>query len=111
MGLQHTGCLLTGRPPQKASFRQTFLTEPKSLSIVDQNTNGCASPAPEQKHATGKRILMKPLFTEPRQRVDTLPAVHGIDCDQDLHLWRDLNHRGSLQNFWAHAASSFISMF
>src|SRR5947209_7015270 len=92
MRFQHARRLLSGRPPLKTALRQTFLCEPKSLAVIDQNADRRSAPAAEHKHATGKWVRLKLLFAQPRQRIDSLSSVHGFDRDQNLHLRRDLDH-------------------
>src|SRR5215468_6175253 len=111
MRFQHARRLLSGRPPLKTALRQTFLCEPESLSVVAKDSDRRAATASENKQTTGKRIRLQLLFAQSGQRIDTLPAVHGFDRNEDLHLWRDLNHLDSLQNLWIHAPRSCISTF
>src|SRR5262245_39499242 len=44
--------LLSDPPPLKPPLRQTFLRQPKSLAVIDQNTDRRPAPAAEQEHAS-----------------------------------------------------------
>jgi hypothetical protein len=85
------------RPPVEFSLRQTFVTEPKSLAIVAQNSHGRAPPISEYEQGSTQRIASKPAAANRAKPVDPSSEVHWIHRQKDAHLRGDLDH-GRLQN-------------
>jgi len=50
------------RPPAKAALGQSLLTQPKALTIIDQNLDGCLFLVHEDKHISAKRIGSEHIF-------------------------------------------------
>src|ERR1700730_16143917 len=85
-------------PPNKTPLGQSLLRQPESLAVIRQNSDRRPAPAAEDKYAAGERICGQLLLAQPRQRIDALSSVYGLDRDQDAHLRRELNHRVGSQN-------------
>src|SRR5438128_12514693 len=85
--------------------------QPKSLTVVSQNTDRFRTPAAEDKQASGERIGVESLAAELRQRVDAFSAIDGFDCHQDAELWRDLDQTIISHNPRLKVASSVVVPF
>jgi hypothetical protein len=82
----------TDRPPAKPALRQSLLTEPKTLPVIDQDLYRCPSPVPEYKHAPGEGIFLKLIAAHTGQSVYAIPKVDGIHSHKYPHLRRQREH-------------------
>jgi hypothetical protein len=73
--LQPPGWFFSARPPHKSPFRQALLRQPESLTVINEDTDRSAPPAPEHKQASRERIGLEFLLAQPGQRVDALPVL------------------------------------
>src|SRR5436309_1759398 len=81
-----------GWPPFETSLGQTFCGQPKPLAIVLQNSDGRATPRPEDKQVARKWIGVQFLPAELGDGVDTLSSINSLHRNQNTDLRRDLNH-------------------
>ena len=87
-------------PAGEATLRKTFLTYPKPLAVVGQALNGVPTTRTEYEERAGLRVVRQRLAAERGQAIDALPEIDWLDCQQDPHVRRDLDHP-RLQNAWA----------
>ena len=87
------------RPEPESSFGQPLLTEPESLTVIEEYFEGCSSPVAEQKEAAAHGICVQDSPAYPGKTVYSLSEVYRIDRYQDPHLGRNLDH--AFQKSWA----------
>ena len=87
-----------GRPPLESALGKPLLTEPKSLTIINQDFQRLASAAGKHKQRALQRLSLELLPTEGRQPIDALAQSDRFDRQQNPHLRSDLNHGRPLQN-------------
>ena len=58
------------RPPVETTAGKALLREPKTLRVVDQNLDGCASPVAEHEHRPGHRIGVQHCPAQEREAVN-----------------------------------------
>ena len=56
-----------------------------------------------------ERVVLEGFLTEPRQTVDSPAKIGRLERDQDLHLWRDLEHHKAFQKLRDSASTSAAS--
>jgi hypothetical protein len=79
------------RPEAKDSLRQPLLAKPISLGVIGQYSERRAASAAKDEEATAEGVEMEtPAY--PREAVDPLSEVDGLDGHEDAHLGRDLDH-------------------
>ncbi len=83
-------------PPAKSTFGQSFLTEPESLAIVNQDLDGCPQPVTKDKYASGKGIRLQYLSTDTCQAIDAFTKVSWLCSHQYPHMRSNLNHFPSI---------------
>lgn len=92
-GLQVGAFVALGRPPFETSFGEAFVTEPKTLSVVNQNFDARLGTVAEDEHCAGKRVLIELILADAHQSIDAFAKVDGLVSDQQSHVRSDLNHR------------------
>jgi hypothetical protein len=80
------------RPVRKTVCRKTFVQNPKTLPVVDQNFY-CGTPSiAEHEQPAAKRIRMQLRPAHPRQAIDAGAKVDARYRHEDAHLRRELDH-------------------
>jgi hypothetical protein len=67
-----------GRPDIESTLAQSFLTQPKPLTVIHQNFDGGCSLIAENKDMAGKRIGLKNIPTDAGQSINAFPEVYGL---------------------------------
>src|SRR4051812_5412107 len=80
------------RPTTEAPFGKTFLSEPESLTVIDEHFDRSRAAAAKYKQAIGERIGREFLLAQRYQPINALAEVDRVDGDQNAHLRRDLDH-------------------
>lgn len=88
---------LSFRPPGKLPLRQALVTEPESLAVIGQYTNGRAPPVGENKQGPTQGIFLESVAAQGAKSVDSGSKIDWINCQKDAHVGGDLDH-GWLQN-------------
>src|SRR6478672_5164741 len=81
-----------GWPPFETSLGQAFCGQPKPLAIVLQDSDGRATPRPEDKQVPGKWIRVQLFPAKLGDGVDPLSSINRLDRNQNSYLCSDLNH-------------------
>src|SRR6187549_3962658 len=97
---------LQPRPPSESPLGEPFLTQPKSLAVVDQALQGLATSTGKDKQSAAERIGFELLAAELRQSIDALAEVDRLNRQEDPHLRSDLDHALRLQNACIMATTS-----
>src|SRR6516165_2839510 len=82
----------TGGPPFETSLGQALCGQPEPLAIVLQDSDGRATPRPEDKQVTGKWIRVQFFPAQLGDCVDPFSSINGFHCNQNAYLCRDLDH-------------------
>ncbi len=80
------------RPPRQPPFREPLEAQPESLTIIDQEFEGGASSVAKEKDGSREWIVVELVAAQCGEPVDTLAEVDGVVGEQDLELWRKLDH-------------------
>jgi hypothetical protein len=73
------------------------VAKPKPLTIVHEHVHRRPLAIAEHEHRAGERILLECSLAESSQAIDPSAEICWLDGDQDLHLWRDLQHHSVFQ--------------
>jgi hypothetical protein len=85
------------------------MTQPETLTIINQDLDGCAAPITEYKYRTAKRILTKRLLAQLNQAIYPFSKISWLDGYQDFHLRRNLQHQSASQKLRPNASKSGIA--
>jgi hypothetical protein len=99
-----------GRPPGKTSGGKAFLTQPKTLPIVNQKLQRFASPTRKDHQSARHRVDLKLLSAHLRQAVYPFAKIHRLDRQPNPHLRGDLDQVPDLQNASAKPTRSSPSL-
>ena len=92
MRLQRLRRTETLGPPTKFPSRQTLVHHPKSLTVVDQESNRRGSPVAKNEDRPAERVSRQHLPAEPGQTVNPATEIRRLHRQQNAHLGCDLNH-------------------
>src|SRR5262249_17445989 len=97
------------RPPAEAVMGKPLVAQPEPLAVVHQHLQRGSLAVAEGENGASERVFLKGLLAEPRQAIDAATEVGRLDCHQDLHLRRDLQHYAAPQKRRARASTSASS--
>src|SRR5450755_31597 len=92
VGFQRLGSRVGFRPPYESSLGEPLLRQPVSLAVIAEETNRSPPAAAKHEHASGKWIFGEFPLAKPRQGVNALATIDGLDGHQHAHLCGDLDH-------------------
>src|SRR5579863_7985760 len=81
-----------GWPPFETPLGQALGGQPEPLAIVLQDSDGRATPRPEDKKVTGKWVRVQLFPAKLGEGVDALSSINRLDRNQNSYLGSDLNH-------------------
>lgn len=84
--------LLRCRPEPEPPRRETLLTKPEALAVVDQYLHRLAPTIAENKYGAGHGVGMEFLAADPAQPVDAAAEIRRLDRHQNAHVGGELDH-------------------
>lgn len=92
--------------PLEPTLRQALLSKEETLAIEDEGAHGGPAAVQKQEERSGEGVFLQLHSAEGGQGIDSFTSVDGLECDQDLHVGRDLQHQADLANSRKIIASS-----
>jgi len=89
----------------EASLGQAFGTEPKALSVVEQELNRGAGAIAEDIDGTAEGIIAQHLSAHGHEPIYALAKIDGLGGKKDAALRGELEHQGVSKNVRTNAAS------
>ncbi len=85
-------CARRLRPPCQPPARETLETQPKTLSVVDQQFEGGRAAVAKQKDGAGEWVTVEAVEAQRGERINAFAKIHWLIGEHDGELWRELNH-------------------
>lgn len=101
------GCGTIG-PERKSPFGEPFVTNPKSLTVVCDDLDGCCSAVAKYEQGTFERVFIKLLTAQAGQAVNAFAEISRLDNHQNPHMCSELNHLSPLPTALPLAAGKFV---
>jgi len=61
-------------------LREAFHDQEKSLAVINEQLQRCATTVGEHEQGSQQRIFIQPLTAQPDQSVDAFAEIHRLHC-------------------------------